>query len=128
MFPFLLPTPHVIDKPPEFLVAGIEYVVFWLGVEGQLNSFPYWKENWWEAGKSWPNFYAVVVPQWRRNQPLDSKPGLSGIPLLSIVPLLLSVFCTPLPPIVSTPLVLPLFGLDIPDVPFFPVVKAGFPS
>ena len=33
-FPFLLPTPHVVGKPSEFLVVGIEHVAFWSQVEG----------------------------------------------------------------------------------------------
>jgi len=33
-FPFLLPTPHIIDKPLEFLMAGIEHVASWSEVEG----------------------------------------------------------------------------------------------
>jgi len=44
-FPFLLPTPHVVSKPPEFLVADIKYIVFWSRAEGQLSSFPRWKED-----------------------------------------------------------------------------------
>jgi len=33
-FPFLLPTPHVIGKPLEFLVAGIKRIAFWSKTEG----------------------------------------------------------------------------------------------
>jgi len=33
-FSFLLPTPHIIDKPLEFLMAGIEHVASWSEVEG----------------------------------------------------------------------------------------------
>jgi len=33
MFPFLLPTPHVVGEPPEFLVAGIRYVASWSEAE-----------------------------------------------------------------------------------------------
>ena len=34
MFPFLLPTPHVVGEPLEFLVADIEHVASWSKVEG----------------------------------------------------------------------------------------------
>ena len=34
MFPFLLPTPHVIGEPPEFLVADIGHVASWSEAKG----------------------------------------------------------------------------------------------
>ena len=44
------------------------------------------------ARKSSPNFCAVVVQQWRCDPPLDDLPGLSGIPPLFSMPLLLLSF------------------------------------
>ena len=55
------------------------------------------------AEKSSSNFCAVIVPQWRRDPPLDGEPDPSGISLLSTVPLFLPVFFTLLPPIFSAP-------------------------
>jgi len=61
----------------------------------------------------------------QRNLPLSSEPDPSGIFLLSVVSLSLSVFFVPLPPIISALLFLPLFGLGIQGIPFLPAVKAG---
>jgi len=44
-FLFLLPTPHIVGEPPEFLVADIEHVASWSEAEGRLGSFPCWKEE-----------------------------------------------------------------------------------
>jgi len=43
-FPFLLPTPHAVSEPSEFLVAGIEHIASWSEAEGRLGSFPCWKD------------------------------------------------------------------------------------
>ena len=43
--PFLLPTPHIIGKPLEFLVVGIEHVASWSEMEGRLGLFSHWKEE-----------------------------------------------------------------------------------
>ena len=127
MFLFLLPTPHIIGEPLEFLIASIEHIAFWSKAEGQLDSFSHWKEDLWEAKRSWSNFYAIVVPWQQHDLPLDGEPDPSSIPLLSIVPLPLPVFSMPLPPIVSALLFLSLFRLGIQGVPFFPAIKAGLP-
>jgi len=63
MFPFLLLTPHIIGEPLKFLVADIEYIASWSKAEGQSDLFSHWKEELWEARKSWSNFCAVVVPR-----------------------------------------------------------------
>ena len=44
-FLFLLPTPHIVGEPPEFLVADIEHVASWSEAEGRLGSFPCRKEE-----------------------------------------------------------------------------------
>ena len=76
--PFLLPTPHVVDEPPEFLVASIECVAFWSEAEGQLSSSPHRKEEKRAAERSSSNSCAVVVPWQRRDPPLNVWPDLSG--------------------------------------------------
>ena len=59
-FLFLLPTPHIVGEPPEFLVADIEHVASWSEAEGWLGSFPCRKEELWEVEKFWSNSYNIV--------------------------------------------------------------------
>jgi len=61
-FPFPLPTLHIVGEPPEFFVAGIEYVASWSEVEGQLSSSSHQKEEMRVAEKSSSNSCTVVVP------------------------------------------------------------------
>ena len=62
MSPFFLPILHVVGKPLEFLVAGIEHVASWSEAEGQLSSSPHRKEEMRAAEKSSSNSCAIVVP------------------------------------------------------------------
>jgi len=73
-----LPTPHVIDTPPEFLEANIGYIASWSEAEGRSNSCPRQKEDL-KAKKSSSSFCAVVVPWQRRDLPLIDVPDLSGV-------------------------------------------------
>ena len=126
-FPFLLPTPHVVDKPPEFLVASIERVAPRSEAGGQLSSSPHQKEEKRAAERSSSNSCAVVVPQQRRDPPLNVWLDLAGNLLLSAVSLPLPVFCAPLPPIFSTPPLSPLCRLGARGVPSLPAIEAKFP-
>ena len=60
MFLFLLPTPYIVGKPLEFLVADIKHVVSWSEAEGRLGSFPHQKKKLWEVEKFWSNSYDIV--------------------------------------------------------------------
>ena len=124
--PFLLPTPRVVGEPPEFLVASIERVASWSEVEGRLSSSPRQKEKKRGAERSSSNSCAVVVPQQRRDLPLNVWPDLSGDLLLSAMSLPLPVFCTPLPPVFSALPLSPLCRLGTQGVPSLLAVKAGF--
>ena len=93
-------------------MASIEHVAFWLGAEGQLSSSPRWKEKKRAAERSSSNFCAVVVPRQRHDLPLNIWPDLAGNLLFSAVFLSLPVFYMSLPPIFSTPPLLPLCGLN----------------
>jgi len=121
-----LPTPRVVDEPPEFLVASIERVASWSEAEGQLSSSPRQKEEKRAAEKSLSNSCAVVVSQQQHDLPLSVWPDLTGDLLLSAVSLPLPVFCTPLSPVFSAPPLSPLCGLGAQDVPSFPTVEAKF--
>jgi len=70
-FPFLLPTPRIVDEPLEFLVASIERVAPWSEAGGQLSSSPPQKEEKRVAERSSSNSCAVVVPQQQRDPPLN---------------------------------------------------------
>jgi len=120
-FPFLLPTPCIIDGPLEFPWANNGHIASWSEVGNQEGSSPRQKEEMEAARKSLPNFCTVVV-QWQRcNLLLNDVPGLSGISLLSSMPLLLLPSSTTLLPLLSCTLLLlifsalltlPLFRLD----------------
>jgi len=108
-----LPTPHVVDEPPEFLEANIGYVASWLEAEGRSSSCPRRKENW-KAKKSLSSFCAIVVLWRRRGPPQYDEPDLFGV---------LPSFSMPLPPpVVFSLLPSPLFLLSA-----LPVI-ASFPS
>jgi len=108
-----LPTPHVVDEPPEFLEANIRYVASWLEAEGRSSSCPRRKENW-KAKKSLSSFCAIVVLWRRRGPPQYDEPDLFGV---------LPSFSMPLPPpVVFSLLPSPLFLLSV-----LPVI-ASFPS
>jgi len=83
MFPFLLPTPCVIDRPPESLSANIKHVASWSEAESQEGLSPHWKEEIEAAEKSSTNFCAVVVLWWQRDPPRGNEPDLFGALLLS---------------------------------------------
>ena len=112
-----MPTPHVVDEPPEFLEANIRYVAFWSEAEGRSNSCPRRKEDS-KAKKSSSSFCAVVVPRRRRDLPLIDVPDLSGIlPLFSMsLSLLLSSTLLP-PPLAFS--VLPPVAFSLPPSPLF---------
>jgi len=59
--PFLLPTPDIIGRTLEFLGANIEHVASWSEIEGQLSSFPHWREDLMGARKFWSSFCTVVI-------------------------------------------------------------------
>jgi len=80
--PFLLTTPRVFGKPPEFLVADIEHIASWSEADSQGGSSPCQKEMR-TVERSSSSLCAVVV-QWRRcGLPLGGVPDPSGIVLLS---------------------------------------------
>ena len=124
--PFLLPTPCIVGKPPEFLVADIEHVTSWLEAEGRLGSSPCQKEEMRVAKRSSSNFCTIVVPQQRRSLPLNIRPNLSSNLLLSTVSPPLPVFFALLPPIFFALLFSPLCRLGAQGVPFLSTVEAGF--
>ena len=126
MSPFLLPTPRVVGKPPEFLVASIERVASWSEAEGRLSSSSRRKEEMRAAERSSSNSCAVVVPRQQHDPPLNVWLDLSGVFLLSTVSLPLPVFCTPLPPVFSALPFSPLCRLGARGVSSLPAVKAGF--
>ena len=109
VLPSPLPTPHVIDMPPEFLEANVGYIASWSEVEGRSSSCPRRKEDS-KAKKSWSSFCTIVVPRRRHDPPLINVPDLSGaLSLFSVsLPLLLS--SAPLPP--------PLASSVLPPVAF----------
>jgi len=122
-----LPTPCVIDRPLESLLANIEHIVSWSEVESQEDSSPRWKEEMEVTEKSSTNSCAIIVPQQRRNPPQDNEPDFSGTLLLTTATLP-SLFSMSLLPIFFAPLFLPLCELDTQGVPFLPAGKARFPS
>ena len=128
MSPSLLPTPRVVDRSPKFLWADNGDVASWLKAEDQEGSFPRWKKEMKVARRSLTNFCAVVVPRRQHNLPLDGKPDLFSVFLLSTILLFLPVFSKFLPPIFCTLWVSPLFGLDAQAVLFLSALRAGPPS
>ena len=121
--PFLLPTPRIIGRPPEFPSAGIKHVASWSEAEGQWGSFPCWEELK-AAKRSSPNFSDVAAPWRRHDQPWGDKPDLSGALLLSATTLP-PFFSMSLLPIFSSLLFLPLFKLDAQVVLSLPALGAG---
>jgi len=99
-----LPTPHVVDAPPEFLEANIGYIASWSEVEDRSNSGSRRKEDS-KAKKSLFSFCTVVVPWRQHNLPLIDMPDLSGVlPLFSVsLSLLLSFALRPPPLTFSVP-------------------------
>ena len=76
------------------------------------------------AKRSLPNFSNVAAPRQRHDLSRGDEPDLSGALLLSTTSLLL-LFSTPLFPIFSALLFLPLFELDAQVVLFLPALRAG---
>jgi len=112
-FPSVLPTPRVVDKPPEFLSEGNRHVASWSEADNRGGSSSYWKEGTRVVEKSSFSFCAVVI-QWRQRGLLQvDEPDPSGIalPFFSNVPLLLPISGPPLPIWLSRRLLL-LFSFD----------------
>ena len=79
-----------------------------------------------DARKFSTNFCDIVVLWQQCSLPQDNGPDLSGVPLLSSMPLPPPPFSTPFPPIFSAPLFSPFFRLAVQTVSFIPAVRAGF--
>ena len=127
VLPFPWPTPHIVDRPPEFLEAGIGHVASWSEADNRGGSSPCQKEETRVVEKSSSSFCAVVIQWWRRGPPLGGVPDLSGIVLLSAKLPLLPASSEVLPPTFSALRFSPLFGSDTQVVPSFPALEAGPP-
>ena len=122
MPPFLLTTPRVFGKPPEFPVANIEHIASWSEADSREGSSLRQKEKR-VVEKSSSSFCTIVVQRWQHGRPLGSVPDLSGVVLFSAKLPLLPAFSKILPPTFSILRASPLFGLVARAVLSAPALK-----